>query len=127
MARRAEGVLALFHIGEQRFSQRWRNVVEIVIGILPDMQCNIVGGIQRIFKKVQWHAHLIDADVHLRVGVDKGIQWQVFVELINLTAQFRAVVRVPVEDDAADTRIVFDQFQQIVTVFWVKQLEALQI
>ncbi len=127
MARRAEGVLALFHIGEQRFSQRRRNVVEIVIGILPDVQRDIVGGIQRILKKVQRHAHLIDADVHLRVGIDKGVQRQVFVELINLTAEFRTVVRVPVEDDAADTRIVLDQFQQIVTVFRVKQPEALQI
>ena len=127
MARRTEGILALFHIGEQRFGQRRRDVVKIVIGILPDMQRDIVGGIQCILKKVQRHAHLIDADVHLRVGIDKGIQRQVFVELINLAAQFRTVVRVPVEDDAADTRIVFDQFQQIVTVFRVKQLEALQI
>ncbi|MNE97957.1 hypothetical protein D3C81_1580340 [compost metagenome] len=62
-------------------------------------------------------------DVESGVGVDKRIQRQVFIQLIDFAAQLQAVF-VPVEDHPTDTRIVFDQLEQITAVLREHQLET---
>jgi predicted phage-related endonuclease len=46
------------------------------------------------------------------VGINKGIQREIFVQLVDIAAQFE-VVFIPVEDHAADTRVMLDELQQV--------------
>ncbi len=110
MARGAEGVFALFNVGEERAGKRRRDVIKVFAGILLNAGGNVFGHPQRVFKKPQRHAHILGADIHRRMGIDKGIERQIFVELIDLAAQLQ-IVLVPVEDHAADPRVVFDKLQ----------------
>lgn len=56
--------------------------------------------------------------------VDKRIQRQIFVELINIAAQLD-VILIPVKNDAADPRIVFDKLQQVGAILRPDGLKAL--
>ncbi|SVK49563.1 Uncharacterised protein [Acinetobacter baumannii] len=123
VARRAKGVLAFAHIVEQRLGQRRRNGVDVFRRVLLDALRDIVRRIQAILEEIEHHAHFMQADVEGGVGIDKGVQRQVFVQLVDLAAQLQAVI-VPVKDHAADAGIGFDQLQQVTAVFGVYQLES---
>ncbi len=56
MARRAKGILPFLHIGKQRFGKRWRDVVEVFIGVLTNTRSNIVRLAQCVLKEPQRHA-----------------------------------------------------------------------
>ncbi|MNT58184.1 hypothetical protein D3C71_1844030 [compost metagenome] len=65
----------------------------------------------------------MQANVEGGMRVDKRIQRQILVELVDLAAQLQAVV-VPVENHAANACVSFDQLQQIAAVFGIHQLEV---
>lgn len=83
------------------------------------------GESQRIFEEPQRHAQILTADIHRRVGVNKGVQRKVFIELIDIAAQIDAVF-IPVEDHPADARVVLDKLQQVGAVLRPDGLEALR-
>ncbi|MNM91440.1 hypothetical protein D3C81_1037370 [compost metagenome] len=51
----------------------------------------------------------MQADVEGGMGVDEGIQRQIFIQLIDIAAQLQTVV-VPVKNHPTNARIGFDQF-----------------
>ena len=96
MPRRTKGIFAFFNVGKQRAGKRRRDGFEILAGVLADTRSNILGHTQSILEKPQRHAHILDADVHRRVGIDKGVQREIFVKLIDFAAQIEGVL-IPVK------------------------------
>ena len=119
-----KSVLSLFHIGKQRFGKRWRNVVEIFIGILANTRGNIVRLTQCVLKEPQRHAQIVCADIHRRMGINKGVKWEVFVKLVDVATQIQAVF-IPVKNDATNTRVVLNKFQQVVAILRPDYLKPL--
>ena len=109
---RAEGVFPLFHIGKKRAGKGRRNVIEVFTRVLLNAGRDIFRHAERIFKEPQRHPHIMRADVHGRVGIDKGIQREIFVQLVDLAAQLQ-IVFVPVEDHATDSRVMLNKLQQV--------------
>ena len=121
MSGRTEGIFTFSHIGKQRTGKRWRDVIEIFTRVLLNTGRNIVRDAKRIFKEPQCHTHIMGADIHCRVGIDKRVQREIFVQLVDIAAQLE-VVFIPVEDYPADTRVVLNKFQQIGAIVWPDQL-----
>ncbi len=110
MARGAESVFPLFHIGEECTGKRRGDGIKVLTGILLDTGGDIVCHPKGILKKPQRHTHFLRADIHRRMRINKGIQRKIFIKLIDIATQLE-VVFIPVEDNAANTRIMFDKFQ----------------
>ncbi|MNL74704.1 hypothetical protein D3C87_2003840 [compost metagenome] len=91
-----------------------------------DARRNILGCSECVFKKPQRHAHIVSADVHRRMSIDERIQRQIFIELIDIAAQFQ-VVLIPVKDDATDTWVMLDNLKQIGTVMRPDKLESARL
>src|SRR5699024_8348059 len=84
MPRRTKGVLPLFDISKQGFSE-WRgNVIEIFVGVLTNTNGDIFCLPQRIFKEPERHPHILHADIHRRVSIDEGIKREIFIKLIDI-------------------------------------------
>ena len=126
MTRRTKGIFTLLHIVKQRAGKRRGDIVQVLAGILPDAGGDLFGKSQRIFEEPQRHAQILTADIHRRVGINKGVQRQIFIELIDIAAQIDAVL-IPVEDHAADARVVFDKLQQVGAVLRPDGLKALAL
>ncbi|MMZ65705.1 hypothetical protein D1872_281290 [compost metagenome] len=112
MARCAKRIFAFLNVVEKRAGKRRGNIVEVFTRILLNAGRNIFCSTQCVFKKPQRHTHIVGTDVHRRMRVDESVQRQVFIQLIDIAAQFE-VVLIPVKNHTADSRIVFDKFQQI--------------
>src|SRR5471030_2821397 len=98
---RTKRIFPLFHVAEQRFSQRRRNGVDVFIGILPDALSDVLSRIQGIFKEIEHHTHVIYADIQRGVGINEPVKWQIFVQLVNLSTQLFTVL-IPVENSATN-------------------------
>ena len=122
--RRAEGILPFLHIGKQRFGKRWRNVVEIFIGVLANTRSNIVRLAQCVLKEPQRHAQVVCADIHRRMGINKGVEREILIELIDVTAQIQTVF-IPVKNDAANSRVMLDKLQQVDAILRPDNLKSL--
>ena len=126
MARRTEGIFSLLDIVEQRAGKRRSDILQVLAGVLPNAGGDLFGESQRIFEEPQRHAQILTADIHRRVGVNKGVQRKIFIELIDIAAQIDAVL-IPVEDHPADARVVLDKLQQVGAVLRPDGLEALAL
>ena len=122
---RAEGILTFVDVGKQRLGEGRRNIIKVFIGVLADTRRDIVRLAQRIFEEPQRHAHVMRANVHRRVVIDKSVKRQIFIELIYLTAEIDAVL-VPVKNDPANARVVLNKLQQVGTVLRPDDFEALR-
>ena len=105
----AEGVFTFTDIFEQRFGQRRQNGIDVFISVLFDFVRDIFRSAQRIFEEANLHAQIVQANVQSRVGVSERVQRHVLVHFADFFAQFE-IVFIPVEDHAAQTRVVFDKF-----------------
>src|SRR5471030_741362 len=123
MARRTEGIFPFLNISEQRFGQGGRDGIDVLVSILANSISNIIGSIQSIFEEIEHHAHVINTDIQRGVGVDKAVQRQILVEFINLGTQLFAML-IPIKNSAADTRIVFNEFEQIGGIVRIDNFEA---
>ena len=126
MARCTKGILPLLYIVKQRAGKRRGDIVQVLAGILPNAGGDLFGESQRIFEEPQRHTQILTADVHRRVGINKGVQGQIFIELIDIAAQIDAVF-IPVEDHPADARVVLNKLQQVGAVLRPDGLEALAL
>ncbi|CNU54257.1 Uncharacterised protein [Salmonella enterica subsp. enterica serovar Bovismorbificans] len=79
MTRRTKGIFSFFGVGKQRFGKRRRNIIEIFVCILMNARRDIFSQPQRILKKPQRHAHIVNANVQRGVGIDKGVEGKVFI------------------------------------------------
>ena len=124
MPRRAEGILPFLHIGKQRFGERRRDVIEVFAGVLADAGGNVFRLTQRILKKPQRHAQVVRTDIHRRMGINKGVEREILVELVDVAAQFQTVF-IPVKNDAANSRVMFNKLQQVDAILRPDNLKPL--
>src|SRR5476651_94798 len=57
------------------------------------------------------------------MGVDKTLQRQVFIQLVNFSTQLGAVL-IPVENGTTDTGVILDKLEQVGIVPWIDDLKA---
>ncbi|MNI74417.1 hypothetical protein D3C73_1304990 [compost metagenome] len=58
------------------------------------------------------------------MGIDKGVKWQVFVKLVDIATQLQAVL-IPVKNDAANSRVMLNKFQQVDAILRPDNLKSL--
>jgi hypothetical protein len=46
------------------------------------------------------------------MGINKGVEREILVELVDVAAQLQTVF-IPVKNDAANSRVMFDKLQQV--------------
>lgn len=58
------------------------------------------------------------------MGINKGVKREIFVELVDVTAQIQTVF-IPVKNDAANSRVMFDKLQQVNAILRPDNLKPL--
>ena len=122
VTRSTEGVFTFFNVVEQCFGQRRQNFVDVCVGALTDFLCDILSCAQCIFEELNVQTQIVQANIQSRVGVGERINRQMFVHRADFFAQVE-IVSIPVEDNAAQTCVVVDEFQQVFTVVWINNLK----
>lgn len=64
------------------------------------------------------------ADIHRRMGINKGVEREILVELVDVTAQIQTVF-IPVKNDTANSWVMFDKLKQVDAILRPDNLKPL--
>ena len=126
VTRSTEGVFTLFHVLEQRLGERRQDGVLILLSGLTHLEGDVVSHAETVLEEVDVQTQVGQVNIQGGLVVGEGEDRQLLVAIVDLLAQTQRVF-VPVEDGAANARVLLDQFQQVGDVDRINNLETLAL